>query len=252
MSEDQAVEAAKKYIDELKGIMQWALGIAFFAAVLGIQGTKVYKVLDLQLTRNEAFAMLSLLYVAQCSAVMFCVLRLSRLADCVASPHLASFFDRLSHYAPLVNPFASHSLWTPSGRLGHWGLTFQVIVFWLGLTSLYSIVTDNRVWLIDLLRGGNTAVAPVALPNTLAAYAREIGTALLYMAPVGIVVLIGYFIMLAWLEMPRRAKARAANEVVAARFGQLETSFRQAIDAGIAGGGLILIAALLTGAVVYR
>ena len=233
------LDALAGQLDELQSLVNWVLAFAFTATVLAIQGDDPISVLNLSLTRIQAFFVLAAVYIAACTAALVHLRRLTTLMASLPSEDIATGFDKLATHPWLFNPFIVDQKNLHPASQGTLALTALACVFWLCLASLYALLPREAMQ------------APLAIMIEQGfwngATWAQIGFVLACMAPLGLFVVIGDLALAIILRMINDAAGRApsAHPEFKAQLEQYAVASKKAADYGIAAGGLVWLAVVL-------
>lgn len=239
MERDDLLNAISGQLDELQQLVKWVIGFGFVATILAIQGNDPITLLNLQLTRTQAFFVISLLYAAACAKGIGHLLRLNYLLANLAPENLMLGFSRLAAHPWLLNPFVPSKIddWkSPQGSLALSGL---VLLFWLCLSGLYALLPDEA-W---------GAPLQILLTESWSKWSTwaQIGLVLGYMAPIGLFVAIGDFA----LSRVQRVINESAERIpegqseLRSQLSQLGAALKVGADRGICVGAVFLVSVLV-------
>jgi hypothetical protein len=239
MQRDDLLDALVGQVDELQGLVKWLVAFAFTATVLAIQGDDPISVLNLSLTRVQAFFVIAAIYVAACTAALAHLRRLTSLLAGLTPQEIATGFSKLSGHKWLLNPFVVEGSHTKYGSHGAFALVALICVFWLCVASLYALLPQ------EVLRGPLATILTNGIWN--AAAWTLIGSVLVYAIPVGLLAGIGYVALETILRMAAESAERVPSDQPDFK-GHLQryaADLQKAGDHGIAAGGMILLLVLI-------
>lgn len=226
-------------LDELQSLVKWVLAFAFVATILAIQGDDPISVLNLSLTRVQAFFVIAILYIATCTAALAHFRRLTALMACLAPKEIMIGFGKLEAHKWLLNPFVIERLNAKRTSHGAIALTVLVCLFWLSLASLYALLPREAFR------------APLAIIFEYGWRSRtawaQVGSIFAYMAPVGLFAVIGDFALSTVLQMVAGTADRVPSHQMEfkERLQRYAADLKKVADLGIAIGGMVLLIVMI-------
>jgi len=234
MEHEDLLDALSGQLTALQEIAKWALGFGFAATILAIQGDDPISILNLQLTRTQAFFVISSLYVAACVAAVGRFRRITDLLADLAPEKVKLGYSKLEAHPWLFNPFVLSDFKVWKIPLGAISLFCLVCLFWLCLSSLYALLPDValqiplQIVIANSWRDLNTWM--------------QFGLVFVYLAPIGLFVIVGDLAVSSIQDVINESTKRIPDPQVELRDRLLQhrSALKAAASHGIGTGGLIL------------
>lgn len=237
MTPDTIDAALPKHLDEMRSIVKWVISFAFVASILVIQGRAEMEALGVELSRNEAFFIIAVIYIALCVAVAGHAQQIATLLRGVPVERLSASTERLASHEWLFNPYAFYWNGGEYFRPGYWGFVALIATFWLCMACLYALVPGFLDTLVFEPRTDSFFDT-----MTWSEAVKGVG----YAVPVGAFAAIGDLAMKRIIGTYKACAARCvpAEPLLAARFEKVQADLTAASHTGIATGGVVFIAVL--------
>ena len=147
--QEDILKSIEKHLDDLKGIVRWAIFLAVLFWWAGVNDDNPIKALGMEIDKEYAVIVAVLFYLVINLSVWDRFQRIGDLFDQLDGRNFKKGFTKLTLHSWIINPFSHFGNSTVSRINSAKGFGLLISVWWLCNSSLYAL-SDNYMNLIGL------------------------------------------------------------------------------------------------------